>query len=105
MIILIIIILFFIIQSKRKRENSIDSMMNQTFIQRGESNKISSKQEINDVKDLKNKMDYLIKKFEKIENMRESDENVKTKNHTNKEIIVKNNFVSSFHLNFFTKVT
>ena len=37
------------------------------------------KQDTYDVKDLKNKMDYLIRKFEKIENMRASDENLKKK--------------------------
>lgn len=71
-------------------------MMNQTFIQRGESNKNLLKQEINEVKDLKNKMDYLIRKFEKIENMRESDEHIKTKIYNNKENIVKNHFVKRF---------
>lgn len=81
--------------------------MNQTFIQRGESIKAFAKQETYDVKDLKNKMDYLIKKFEKIENMRESDENLKTKLPNSKENIVKTHFVHNlyfFMFNFFFSI-
>jgi len=66
-------------KTKRKRENSIDSLVNQSFIQRGESNFNYLRLETNDVIDLKKKMDFLIKKFEKIENIRESDENLKSK--------------------------
>lgn len=69
-------------KTRRKRENSIDSLVNQSFINRDTTtnNNERLKQE-NDVKDLKNKMDYLIKKFEKIENMREIEENLtKSKN-------------------------
>ncbi len=76
--------------------------MNQTFIQRGESIKALAIHETYDVKDLKNKMDYLMKKFEKIEKMRESEENLKTKlPKTKDDNIFKTHFVSSLILILF----
>lgn len=60
----------------------MDSLIHQSFIQRERADSLkkdnynyTSTGNINEFKDLRIKMDYLLRKFEKIENMRDADIN------------------------------